>query len=174
MLLTVHANPLHTFISNQPMRPGTVDDVKDYPHKEYGQHMAMDVHSYPSKPKGTFKAPDITYEGFIPCSPPKCKKANSHSTYDVTSNPITTTLAPYKVITTTTKAPIVYKTTTRGLPLYNPPTPKSTYTKPTENTPNGFLVDYHPVNEASKAIEEPNLCKFTHIISINSLTNEKK
>ena len=155
-----------TSISNHPKRPGTVDDVKYNPHEEHGQHMAMDVHTYPSKPTGTFKAPDMTYEGFIPCSPPKCPRANSQSTIALTSKPITTTSSPYNVHKTTTIAPIVFKTTTRGLPLYNPPTPKPTYTKPTENTQNGFLVDYHPVSDASNSIEEPNLCKFLYHICL--------
>ena len=58
------------------------------------------------------------------------------------------------------RAPNSYKTSTSGLPFYNPPSPKPSYNVPKENTPNGFLVEYHPFKDASNAIEEPNLCKF--------------
>ena len=153
------------------MRPGIVDDIK-HPQEEYGQHMAMDVHSYPTKSSSSFKQPDITYEGFVPCSPPQCKRANSPSHYPIPSKPQTTIPPPpppppaYKEPISTTHVPVVYKTTTRGLPLYNPPSPKPSYDKPSEHTPNGFLVDYHPFKDVSNGIEEPNLCKFI-VIKIN-------
>ena len=123
------------------MRPGIVDDLKSFePQKEYGQHMAMDVHTYPTKSSPTFKAPDITYEGFVPCSPPQCKRANSPSHIPLTSKPKTSTYPPPpppppELHSTTTKAPNSYKTSTSGLPFYNPPTPKPSYNKPTTSIP---------------------------------------
>ena len=150
----------------------------------------MDIHSYPTKSSSTFKAPDITYEGFVPCSPPQCKRANSSSHISLTSKPQSTTYPPPPKVSTyppppppppstTTKAPVVYQTSTNDLPSYNPPSPKPSYSKPTksiplynppspkpsykapkENKPNGFLVEYHPFKDVSNEIEEPNLCKF--------------
>ena len=184
-MILVTLNLFLIFIRDHPLRPGTVDDLKSFdPLKEHGQHMAMDVHTYPTKSSPSFKAPDITYEGFVPCSPPQCKRANSPSHIPLTLKPKTSTYPPPpppppELHTTTTKSPNSYQTSTSGLPFYNPPSPKPSYNKPStntplynppspkpsynapkENTPNGFLVEYHPFKDVSNAIEEPNLCKF--------------
>ena len=155
-----------------PLRPGTVEDVKSTKPQHLGHHMAMDIDTYMKKPPNsykapappnsyktpaphTFKPPKMTYEGFIPCSPPKCHRVHPTSKKVVSSQVYhTTSPSPplYKLHASkaTTKVPTIYRTTTQH----------TSYRKPTENIQNGYLVDHHSDNDISNVIgESPNLCK---------------
>ena len=88
------------------MRPGTVDDVKSFNLFNYGEHLALDAYTNKKKPK-TFKAPQITYEGFVPCSPPKCPTLHqtSSSPPNKPKDILLGTLVPNGVYIHTTVAP---------------------------------------------------------------------
>ena len=128
----------------------------------------MDIDAYMKKPPNsykapapdTFKAPDMTYEGFIPCSPPKCRRAHPTPKKVVSAPVYHTTTPSYKLHETkaTTKVPTLYPTTTQH----------TSYKKPTENIQNGYLVDHHSDNNISNEHEEtPNLCKFITLFLVS-------
>ena len=117
----------------------------------------MDIDHYMKKPPNSYKAPSpdsfkppaITYEGFRPCSPPKCRRV------------VPTTTLP-KIYRTTTPHHSYIQSTKKFPPIYRTTTTQPSYTKPTENVQQGFLVDYHSDNDISNSIDEkPNLCTFT-------------
>ena len=88
------------------MRPGTVDDVKSFNPFNYGEHLALDAYTNKKKPNA-FKAPQITYEGFVPCSPPKCPTRHqaSSSPQSKPTDILLGTLAPNEVYKQTTVVP---------------------------------------------------------------------
>ena len=95
----------------------------------------------------------MTYEGFVPCSPPKCPRV--YKTPNVVAQSYTTTstvAALANVYTTTTVVPNAYPSSTAEPEV-------SKYEKTTETIHNGFLVDYYLNTAISNSIEENDLCK---------------
>ena len=128
-----------------------MDDVKAFNPFHYGEHFAFDVHTKEKKKPYTFKAPQMTYEGFVPCNPPKCPRV--HKIPNAVLQAYTTsTVTPDNVYTTSTIAHKEYPSTT-------PPPKIPKYEATTETIHNGFLVDYYLNNAISNSIEESNLCE---------------
>ena len=92
-----------------------MDDVKSFNPFNYGEHLALDAYTNKKKPNA-FKAPQITYEGFVPCSPPKCpalhQTSNNDSPQHKPTDVLLGTLAPNNVYTHTTVAPTLPPETT--------------------------------------------------------------
>ena len=85
------------------LKPGTVSD-------SYIGHNYVE-----NEMQGTFKAPDITYEGFVPCSPPKCAKVYTSTSVQTPTTETAVEQETYK--------PIDYtgETIHGTLVEYNPP-----------------------------------------------------
>ena len=81
--------PYDVITSSSPtddLKPGMVSD--SYIGHNY---VGNEIH-------GTFKAPDLTYEGFVPCSPPKCAKAYTSTSVQTPATETTVEQETYKPI----------------------------------------------------------------------------